>query len=262
MEKYYRDALFDLRTTVTKDVAIAILLGLRSVDPVRPDHNPQGNPHAKHRKYLAELDISIFEVIRDMRDSAQMDVDDAIEEKDQIKKDASKAEVIRCDDLMREAHRYLCDLNFELAKDEKSILKVDRSATKTPTNPYIEVASLDEWVQSKYEKSLTAIVPYQSAKGINGLENIDDDAEEESHKVLTDNLYISFGFLVEAFSKTLPAYHDDDGPIVMAIARRLETMAKEAYGGKDFLPGQKRGAIKLKIVEAMKRKKAKLEGKL
>jgi hypothetical protein len=266
MKKYYRDALFDLSTSVNKDVAISLMLGLRSVDPVRPDHYPERDPHAEHQIYLDGLDMSIFEIISDLRDSAQMGVDDAIEEKDPIKKAAFKNEVIRCDDLMRKAHRYLVDINYELTKGDKSILKLDRTGKSESDEQYIELGSLHEWVKEHYEETLALILPYQSAIFANTSQNADhtvddSDSEEEKHPLLLNNLYISFAFLVEAFSKSAPAYHDDDGPTVIAIAKRLEALAKEANGKRGFLPGQKHSAIKKKIDEAMKRKKAKLAGK-
>lgn len=190
-------------------------------------------------------------------------MDDAIEEKDQVKKDASRIKVTRCDDLMRLAHRYLCDINYELAKGDQSMLKVDHVATPTPQDPYIEVASLDEWATKKYEINIFKTQPDQLLIGdINDAISADhgEPPEVEEGKVLTDNLYVSFAFLVEAFSKTATGFHDESGPIVIAIAKRIEALAKEAYGGKEFMPSQKHGAIKIKIAEAMKRKKRRLAG--
>jgi hypothetical protein len=262
MKKYHRDAFFDLRTSINKDVAISILLGLRSFDPVQPNHNPMGDPHAEHQKYLDGLDISIFDFISDMRSDAQHEMDDAIWEKNQVKKAECKMRVLRCDELTRSAHRHLCDINYELAKSEQSILKLDLVATKTPGEPHIEIASLDAWWKDRGNGSIYSITPYLAAFGDKKVdlsaEQGESCVEVEAGNVLTDNLYVSFAILVEAFSKTATAYHSENGPTVIAIAKRIETLAKEANGGKDYLPGQRHGAIKLKIVEAMKRKRAKL----
>lgn len=266
MEKYYQNTFLDLNTSINKDVAISILLGLRSVDPVRPDANHQDDPQAEYEKYVNGLDISIFDIISNMRYSAQMGVEDAIENKDQEEKAKCKNEVMQCDDLIRNAHRYLCDINYELSKGDQSILKVDRATTTNTDNPYIEISSLDEWVKQKYEVSFLSIKPYKPSTDSSKSLNLDDtdEGQDESFqdgaigKTKADNLYVTLAFLVEVYSKTQTRYRVGEDPNVSEIAKMLSDFAEKAKKG---ISGQSYESIRKHITEALRRKEAKLAGR-
>jgi isocitrate/isopropylmalate dehydrogenase len=77
------------------------------------------------------------------------------------------------------------------------------------------------------------------------------EPEKGLSKTKSDNLYLTFAFLVEAFSESAPKYK---GPNVATIAAHLESLALAA-NSKETLSGQKTEAIKDRIEAAMSTKR-------
>lgn len=155
---------------------------------------------------------------------------------------------------IRQAAAYLRDIDDELANDDESKLKLDKKASKKAGEPQILLNSLDRWAKKKYKLSIfDDVIAVDIQNSVEEEETFSGDGTLK--KPYADNLFTTMAFLIEAFSKTAQVYHSENGPVVIAIARKLEALAKEALGGIDVLPGQRKGAIKLRILEAMKRKK-------
>lgn len=154
MTKYQHNTLLNVSTSCTKDVAIAKLLGkeMRYLD--RNNAFQQDSLRQKRPEYLNEVGIPIFKELKDQRDAAQRELDEAIASGQQIYIDDCKLQLSRLDDLIRRAHRYSCDIADEFSKENSSMLRVDKYATKTLSNPHITLNSLDQWARQKYQVSI------------------------------------------------------------------------------------------------------------
>ena len=130
MKTNYRDTVVDLRTSVNKNAAISFLFGVPPFDPVRPNDEPQGDLQAAYESYLASIDYSVFEILSELRDAAQAKLTDALKGDDERAKLECELSLALANNKLRLAHRYLCDINHELAKGQQSLLKVDAVATK------------------------------------------------------------------------------------------------------------------------------------
>lgn len=279
--------IIDLRTTCSKDEAAAKLLGwLRG--PIHPKYiqittsevqkkkNEEQNPATldglhdslpyriseAQLKNLHSLDCtlagSLNAQLLELHDAALLEFDDAMVEPD-LEVKANAVEYWK--NQIRRAAAYLRDIDDELANGDESELKVDKKASKKAEVPQILLSSLDRWAKKKYNFSIFDDVKSDISE-IAILDDVHEDFSEDGtlKKVYADNLLFTLALFVEAFSKTATRYHKEDGPVVIAIAKKMEELAKEANGGSDVPTGQKHGAIKLRITEAMKRKKKILSG--
>lgn len=262
------DEIFiDFSTSCTRDVAVAKLLGwmqgpirrrciIMTEDGISEDQLP----------YLHKLEDPVKDLLLELRDAAQQRLYKAFDEDNELSSEESRQllsdavdDVERLSQKTYLAAQYFRAIDDELAKGDESELRVDKTATIALNNPYIALSSLDTWAKRNYQISIFLerdVVP-TVVDVIDQLKQQKADLREDGglNKVKADNLYTSFAFLVEAFSKSLGAYHNDNGPNVIAISKKIEKLAKEAYGDKEFLPGQGHEAIKKNIGEAMRRKK-------
>lgn len=259
MKTNYRDTIFDLRTSVSKNVAILILMGVPPFDPVRPNDDPQGDLHAEYESYLAGLDHSVFELISELRDRNQSKLNDAMKGEDERARLECKLSLALTNNKMRLAHRYLCDINHELAKGPQSILKVDPVATKTPEDPYIEVASLDQWAKGIYKIAIFKKDVDQLVKAGTSVKAEVQEEEDKSGVVKLNNLYITLAFLADYIGSLSPVNKTGDRPNCDAVGEIVETFAKAA--NKDqVMPAQTKQTVRKLIAEAQKRKLRKLLG--
>ena len=226
-------------------------------NPVALDSVHDPLPHrfdAAQLKNLHSLDCtlsgSLEAQLLELHGAALLEFDDAMVEPD-LENKASAVEYWKKQ--IRLAAKYLRDIDDELSNDDGSILKIDKKASKEAGSPQLRLSSLDLWSRRKYGISIFEDDANVSQQTIEDAEASSEDGSLK--KVAANNLYVTLAFFVDAFSKTATAYHSESGPTVIAIAKKIEAVAKAA-NGKDGVPdGQRHGAIKLRIVEAMKRKK-------
>jgi hypothetical protein len=192
-----------------------------------------------------ETEMSLDEILACERELAVSDYFNAMSGKLGEKIIAEKlAELKRCDLDIEKAHRFLCAIDDELAKGEKSALRIDQHATENPRYPYITIGSLEKWALDEFDihifkHSQTGTMEGASLKG--GLS-----------KTKATNLQITFALLIEAFSKTASTYLLNDRPNIKNIAIEIVNLAKEDKRG---LPGQSQSAVEKAIAEAIKIKK-------
>lgn len=270
--------IIDFRTSCSKDEAAAKLLGwlrgpiypkyIKFTSGKKKDTQASGSIsdqsssdslpdriEENQLKSLYSLDCtlggSLESQLMELYEVARLEFSDAMVEPDLENKANT---VLYWERQICQAASYLRDIDDELETGEESVLKLDKKASKKAGSPQILLNSLDRWAKKKYKFSIFGdITDGEAPKIIEEGEVFSEDGSLK--KVYADNLFTTMAFLIEAFSKTMPVYHSEHGPVVIAIARKIEALAKEACGGADSLPGQKQGAIKLRIGEAMRRKK-------
>lgn len=150
---------------------------------------------------------------------------------------------------IRLAARYLRDIDDELAKDDKSVLRIDKVETEKSGESYLTLSSLDEWAQTKYKfsifddgileteenvsKEIVATDKITQQDGLsfeepinNQQSDIDPDGPDEvKNRILVNNIYLTLAFFLEAFSQTLPKYRKGTEPNCDAIASHFERAA-------------------------------------
>lgn len=262
------DEIFiDFSTSCTRDVAVAKMLGwMRGPIRRRLVNMTSDGISEDQLPYLHSLEDPIKDQLLELRDAAQQRLYKAFEADNELSSDESRQLLSDAvDDVDRHtqkiylAAKYFRAIDDELAKDDESELRVDKVATIALNDPFIALSSLDAWAKNTYQISIFLDGDAAPTVGnvIDQLKQRKDDFPQEGGlgKVKADNLYTSFAFLVEAFSQSATGYHDDNGPIVMAISLKIEELAKKAYGDIEFLPNQGHEAIRKNIGEAMRRKK-------
>ena len=261
----------DFSTSCTRDEAVAKLLGWMR-GPIRRKYInvTEDGISEDQLPYLHRMDEPIKDQLLELREVAQQrlykafDADEKLrtEESRKVLSDAAD-EVERHSQTIYHAAQYFRDIDDELAKGEESKLRVDKTITKTLSDPYIGLSSLDAWAQEKYRISILAhddATPTIDSV-IDQLKQPQDDSRQNGGlgKIKADNLYVTLALFVEAFSKSATRYHNAGGPVVINIAEKIAAFRKDAFGNDEYIPGQGSEAIKSSIVEAMKRMKKKLK---
>ena len=148
----------DLRASCTIDDAVAKLLGWMRGPILRKnilvtDHGIS----ADQLPFLYSLQGSLEEFLADRRETARQQLIKAANEgvtgEALLQLDDA---VVECDELIRKAMSYMADIAEELAKDELSLLKTDRHATKKAKTRHITLRSLDQWARVKYGIAIIA----------------------------------------------------------------------------------------------------------
>jgi hypothetical protein len=241
MASYYQDILIDLRTSCTKSEAVAIMLGIRTFDPIYQNRNDEADRSEVYEHFMEWLDISIFEHLQDERTSALSDLEDARndEKKDQGKIGGCRSKILACDERIRQAKQYLCDIDDELAKGSESKLRLDKNATAEFKRPYITFSSLKKWSESREGNPEPEIAqsfrqPAPPANPALPREPLLDDKGRMS-AASAKSFLATFGVLLEAFlDRAGPQFKSESGTDFKmdAVAEHLS---------KRSLPGAREG---------------------
>lgn len=151
-EQYpFTDYTLNLATSVSKDEAVAKILGLMR-GAIRNFGSTSIEADLIHS---LDLTYDLKDYLQNMREKS---VDKLIkvfgESSDEDEKADAYYEVLRCDKLINKAQEYLAAINYELSHAENSSLKLDAVQTQATGESYIYLASLDEWVKQKYKFSI------------------------------------------------------------------------------------------------------------
>lgn len=135
------------RTSVTKDEAVAILLGWSDGPIEFTTTHP--DPTEEEEALIESLAFSVADELEALHDALESELAEATSEGksgDAINKLRSNldahAEVVRI------ASSYLCAINDELNKGEQSGLRIDKALTNSAYT-YITLTSLNEWKQGR-----------------------------------------------------------------------------------------------------------------
>ena len=249
------DPIINLSTSCSKDDALKYLLGWLT-GPIQPNYYPEDASPEE----MEWCDFSVCTSLHDDRERAEANYSNAKAEKlDQDSVNIALKELQRCDELFARAHRYLCDIDDELAKGELSVLRIDRPKTTNPQYPYITLASLADWAKGKYE--IDIFEKNQNAIRIG--KNQSEMAKSKTTPKSIDSLQVTFSFLLEAFvskdKKDERKFGTQNNMNISQIAQHLSQMAEACHGeGK----GQSTESIKKRIEEALGKKESWLNSTL
>ena len=261
------DVIISLRTSFTKDEAVAKLLGWMQGPITKRVINvtEHGIPENQLPE-LSSLHGSLQNTLNEVLQAARAELIDAAEEgaPDDVLKEKEEA-VERCKEYSQKAHEYLLDIDDELSKGRDSLIRIDQFETERTGIPHLTLKSLDKWAKEQYGISL---LDDSSEPGHNKDEAKEQQSEEVNEnnrkgglsRTKADNLLTTFALLVEGFSEQASGFRVNERPNVSQIAKRLEELATKANNGEN-LKGQGHEAIRDRINEALDVKRSKLPEK-
>ena len=237
MNTHFKESLCNLVTSCNIDDAVQLLLGWRK-DLLNPI--VEYDAEEEHNRYMSDeedYEVSLEEILQSLWESVSADYANAKHEED-----VSKALILLndCELLIRQAHRYLCDIHDELAKNAYSRLRIDALKTTNPSYPFITLTSLNQWALEQYNLSIFEEIgkpenqdsPKVFEQFANALAKGDLDIESAHRFRLT------FGLLILAWSKYSDTYMNGNKPnaskIIYAINGISETNRKPT---KNDVPG-------------------------
>jgi hypothetical protein len=230
----YFEIEFDFTTSLSKEDAVLAMLGWRMKKPFREVTESEcdyqfrlalGDSTTEEESMMySNHGLSLFEILYEVKESADSKYGCA---KDEAPLDenliAEKIANIKNSHLLIEtAYKFYCHIDDELAKGEKSGLRIDQQATPNPENPYITVMSLAQWASKEYKIDL-----FPSANQITFKElSLSQQEMEESigdglGSEGTTNLQITFALLVEAYASTGNTFRHEKHPNVRAITKEI-----------------------------------------
>lgn len=229
------EVIIDLRASVSEDEAIKRLLGW-DVGPLqrRVIHVDENGFVAGESPPLSE---SLVDALDELRERARIKLIAAADGDPDPELLAERDAAVReCDDLIVKAALYVREFREEVSKGEGSEIHLDPQATKDSGIPCYTLTSIDRWAKRQLRVSVldTNCSPGESDQA-SGQSSPPEREKPRPRGGLSaakaDGVYTTFGFLVEAFSKTAPKYRNKDKPNVSAIANELFNQACEANKG-------------------------------
>lgn len=248
-----KDVFLKFVTSCTKDEAVARMLGWMQgpIYDVEPELTDDNNVPLEYLPYLSSMPNSIEEQLTYLVGEAQAALDDAkasIAEPEVIKQ--KEADLSNTLEWIDKSAIYLVNIVDELAKGEKSALRIDQEATEKSGTIHVTIKSLDEWASDFH--SLPTPVSLRSAPAAAVKQLADSQKNKEGSTTKLDNLCLSFAFLIDAFAKEKPKYWNADKVNVSQLAEHLSDLATKH--GKP-IQGQSVEAIKTRIEESIRKKK-------
>lgn len=166
--------------------------------------------------------------------------------------------------LIDRATAFLAKFDDEVLKGKSSALRIDRRATEESGVDHFTLVSVDEWAKSVgFSQGILHPEPTIADKTEEATQTDDKISPAikpvnkatqsgELSDIMSDRLYISFAFLVEAFAATAPKFHHSNKTANLeAIAKRINEQVKAYEGGK-LAKNQGAEAIKDRIEEAFR----------
>ena len=144
----------DLRTSCTRDVAAAKLLGWMKGHVRMVIAGPEQGEAAGQLQNMCSLEGSLTDKLMELREAARQDFINALKPGFDASLVMEKEfAVLQCDVTIDDAMNYLLAIDEELAKDD-SVLRIDRYATEKSGVIHITLKSLDQWAVSTYGISI------------------------------------------------------------------------------------------------------------
>lgn len=241
------DPIYDYQTCCSRDEAVEYLLGWSKNGVLRKDLVPDN----ARPEELELYDFSWRTLLSEERESAEAAYSNALVES--LADDIITEKLIilqRCDVQIEKAHRFLCDIDDELAKGQLSELRL---STFEPKSTNITISSLVVWAKEKYDIDIVNSPNSEHTKTTEFHQNQKTVSSLNLSTTKTQNLQITFALLIEAFANKAKTYRHEDGrPNVSTIAQELVAAKKL---DKRELPGQAKKTIENCINAALKFKK-------
>jgi hypothetical protein len=206
-----RESICNLVTSCNIDDAVQLLLGWRK-DLLNPI--VEYDAEEEHNRYMSDeedYEVSLEEILQSLWNSVSADYANAkfypLHEEDVSK---ALSRLNDCELLIRQAHRYLCDIHDELAKNTYSRLRIDTLKTTNPSYPLITLTSLNQWALEQYNLGIfEEIGKPENQDSFQKLEQSSNEIQKSRNGLNPDearNLRILFGLLFRAY-ETLTTSH-------------------------------------------------------
>lgn len=214
------EILIDFSTSCTKDLAVAKMLGwMKGHRRNRIVLVTEHGISADEFPHLFSLEDSLAEKLLELREAARQELITAAENdaSHEVLGEKEKA-VAECDALIDKAGSYLLAIDEELFKGDSSELKIDQDATKSSGHIHLTINSVDRWAHTRYGIAIKGTTDSESLSEDNPelqhspQEELDNDCKGGLSKTKAENLYTTLAFLIEAFAKMAPKYHQDSNP--------------------------------------------------
>lgn len=123
---------------------------------------------------------------------------------------AKEEEIERIEELARRALRYLADINQEIMMGDGSMLEKCPDTIGKNGETYYTIKSADKWAIARYGISIINYVepvvkPKEDAIVV---ERDGEGSEKGLSKTVTNNFYVTFALLIEAFVDAVPDYKE------------------------------------------------------
>lgn len=183
---------------------------------------------------------------------ASANSDDSVEDI-QVKENIVK----QCSQRLEKAKEYFIEFDDEVANGDSSLIKSHRIDTEHYGIEHYTMKSVDAWTKGKYGISIIDPNVSSVTKSLDDEIEVDaSDVEDSLSKTIANNLYITFGLLVEDLANTKRGkYLHSDGRInVTNVATYIKELA-DAYSKQTNLPGQKIKTLRTHIDKAIEAKR-------
>jgi hypothetical protein len=130
--------------------------------------------------------------------------------------------------LIHQAHRYLCDIHDELAKNTYSRLRIDPLKTTNPRYPFITLASLNQWALEQYNVGIfEEIGKPENQDNSKVFEQIANALAKGDLDIKSAHRFrLTFGLLILAWSKHSDTYMNANKPNASKIIYAIDGIAE------------------------------------
>lgn len=177
------EVIIDLKTSCTKDEAVAKMLGwMKGSIRKRVINVTEHGIPADELPYLHTFEGPLESYLVDLRNAATDELLKAFEmdAADDVRVEKDNA-VDKCVEKIELAHAYLADIDDELAKGELSALRIDKENTRKFGEERITIRSLHDWALKKYGLHILT-----SSKSATSVEDASVPSEQPSMNVEVD----------------------------------------------------------------------------
>lgn len=226
--------------------------------------NGDGGLIAEDLPFLHSLEGTVQDMLDGQWQAAQRERRRVEEGSEAIELVIEKMEaLLDVEELMQRAATYLTDIEGEIVQGASSRLTLDASAKAEKGGIHITLKSLEHWALEKYGISIGEVM----ASGAGAIPERKETISRQMLRdgwlspTLTEHLYTTLAFLVDAFADSRSIYRSKTGKLLVSnVAIELAEMAKSA-NMDIYLAGQSEEAIKTRIEKALGSRRSKLPGR-
>jgi hypothetical protein len=246
------DIIVNLRTSCTKDEAVAMLLGwLRG--PIKPRNIQisEDGLSLDQLPFLQSLEGSLQDQLQELVDAASQAFRLAAEsgaDLNAMKKKEMAVEERRT--LVERAAKFARDIDDEINSHTNHRLIVDEFETNRTGEQHISISSLDRWARDEHQIPIVEN-EYDEPNVISGTSKGRATSEsEELSPTKTRSSHITTALLIKALANSSgKKYVHGDSPNIKEIATRLSEMFTEEV--KDCALGQSFESIRKRLKKSM-----------
>lgn len=251
------DFLLNLSASCTKDQAVLRILGWgRNTIYPKYLHVSEDGTVQEDQQSIYRSAFSLNDFLSDIYRDALATYEDAVPSgasEDEVQQ-AIESHVPRIEEaeaFIEKARDHMLDLVEELAKGDRSDLRLDHEATARTGMVHITIRSLDAWSESTYAIKTDSDAAKQEPDIHALLETVKDvDGNAKSDL----SLYVTLALAVQAFANKAGGKFLNGGEVnVQQVASHLESFGADQRSSGGNIPGQSEASIRARITTALAR---------